>query len=97
MSAISRRPNSINLTIGRFRMPKILANCIYWPPSERVYTKIISLMQAYRSGEIPDPRPLSMLETEGNCLNSIWEPIWPGHSNIEIESQITTDITKMKK
>ena len=93
---ISQRPNSINLTIGRFRMSKILVNCVYWPPSERVYRKITSLMQAYHSGEIPDPRPLSMLETEGNCINSIWDPIWPGHSNIEIDGKITSDITKIQ-
>jgi hypothetical protein len=93
---ISKRPNSVNLTIGRFRLPKILVNFFYWPPSERVYKKVTNLMQAYRSGEIPDPRPLNLPEIEGTCLNSMWDPIWSGHSNIEIDRNITVDITKIQ-
>jgi hypothetical protein len=94
---ISKRSNSIdiNLTIGRFRLPKMVENCCYWPPSERVYKKITNLMQAYHLGKIPDPRPLSLTEIEGTCLNSMWEPVWEGHKDVQIDSNIICNINKI--
>jgi hypothetical protein len=53
-------------------------------------------MQEYRSSKIPDPRPLNLPDIEGTCLNSMWDPIWSGHSNIEIDGNITAEITKIQ-
>lgn len=94
LEEISHKPNSINLRIGRFRMPKILVNCIYWPPSGRVYATITDQMKEYYSGINQDSKPLNLQEIEGKYLNSIWEPIWQGHSSIEIDSKISSNIIR---
>lgn len=96
LAEISNQSNSINLTIGRFRLPKIIVGSCYWPPSERVYKKITDLMKTYSSGKITDPRPFNLPQIEGTCFNSIFDPVWPGHSDIEIDNNITAVVTIIK-
>jgi hypothetical protein len=64
--------------VGRLRLPRIRAGAMYWPPSERTTKKVAELMEAYKAGEIPDPRPLKFAEIEGMDLNAVFEPIWRG-------------------
>lgn len=67
------------ITVGRFRLPRIRCGALYWPPSERVAKKLVGLMRAVATGEIPDPRPIDIGEIEGTDMETIWEPIWPQH------------------
>jgi hypothetical protein len=64
--------------VGRLRLPRIRVGPMYWPPSERTTKKVGELMEAYKAGKIPDPRPLSFAEIEGMDLNTVFEPIWRG-------------------
>jgi hypothetical protein len=64
--------------VGRLRLPRIRAGAMYWPPSERTTKKVGELMEAYKAGKIPDPRPLKFAEIEGMDLNTVFEPIWRG-------------------
>jgi hypothetical protein len=70
------RDSGVNLSIGRFRLPRIRLGAIYWPPSERVAQEAISLMQAFTEGKIPDPRPFKFAEMEGSDMRELWAPIW---------------------
>lgn len=74
-----RRPETVSVTIGRIRLPRIRVGPTYWPPSERALQKVTELMRAFERGEIPDPRPINIAEIEGTDLQTIWEPIWPEH------------------
>ena len=64
--------------VGRLRLPRIRVGPMYWPPSERTTKKVAELMEAYKVGKIPDPRPLKFTEIEGMDLNAVFEPIWRG-------------------
>lgn len=64
--------------VGRLRLPRIRAGAMYWPPSERTRKKVGEIMEAYKAGKIPDPRPLKFAEIEGMDLNTVFEPIWHG-------------------
>jgi hypothetical protein len=68
-----RKPVAVKVTT-RVRLPRIKNGPIYWPPSERAVNKIIELMKAFESGQIPDPRPFDITEIEGTDLQTIWEP-----------------------
>jgi hypothetical protein len=64
--------------VGRLRLPRIRVGPMYWPPSERTTKKVGEIMEAYKAGKIPDPRPLKFAEIEGMDLNTVFEPIWRG-------------------
>jgi hypothetical protein len=64
--------------VGRLRLPRIRVGAMYWPPSERTTKKLGMLMEAYKAGEITDPRPLNFAEIEGMDLNTVFESIWRG-------------------
>lgn len=70
------RNSGVNLSIGRFRLPRIRFGAIYWPPSERVAQEAIRLMQAFTEGKIPDPRPFKFAEMEGSDMRELWAPVW---------------------
>lgn len=74
-----KRSETINLVIGKIKLPRISIGTMYWPPSERSAKIVIGLMQAFEAGKIPDPRPINITELEGNDLSAIWEPIWSEH------------------
>jgi hypothetical protein len=73
------RQGSINITVGRFRLPRMRLGAVYYPPSERVVRITINQMKAFEAGEIPDPRPFSFTELEGTDLSRVFEPIWGEH------------------
>jgi hypothetical protein len=75
----SYRPGSIQLTIGRIKLPRISNGPIYWPPSERVAKKLRERWHAFEAGEIPDLQSSDLQGIEGTDLQSVWEPIWKGH------------------
>ena len=70
------RNSGVNLSIGRFRLPRIRFGAIYWPPSERVAQEAIRLMQAFTEGKSSDPRPFKFAEVEGSDMRELWAPIW---------------------
>jgi hypothetical protein len=71
LQRFTRKNSSINLSIGRFRLPRIRLGAIYWPPSERVAQEAIKLMQAFTEGKIPDPRPFKFAEMEGSDMREL--------------------------
>lgn len=73
----------INITVGRFRLPRLRLEAMYYPPSERVARLTIGLMKAFDEGKIPDPRPFKFEEVEGTVLNTVFEPIWPEHPAVK--------------
>ncbi len=75
---IENRLESVKLTVGRIKFPRILSGISYWPPSERAAKIIIPQMSAFVAGKIPDPRPFNLADIEGTDLRTIWEPIWEG-------------------
>jgi hypothetical protein len=83
LAAFLEESGTFQVTIGRFRCPRINAGSCYWPPSERALTAIGELMQAYQKGEIPDPRPIDFAQIEGQDISKIWEPMWSGHPSVK--------------
>jgi len=64
------------LTLGRIRIPRIVWEGIYWPPSKESMKKITTLLEEYQKGNIPDPRPFKISEIEGDDLSQAWAPVW---------------------
>jgi hypothetical protein len=83
---IHQKENSINLSVGRFRLPRIRFGAIYWPPSERVAKELIERMRAFAEGKIPDPRPFDLNEVEGTDMSELWAPIWHNYPFIRKDS-----------
>src|SRR5258706_217181 len=79
LQEFSHRPGSIQLTIGRIKLPRIVNGPIYWPPSERVAKILEDRWRAFEAGEIPAPQLSDLQDIEGTDLQSIWEPIWKNH------------------
>lgn len=65
--AISNR--KVRLDLGRYKLPRILSNFVYWPPSASTLQKINNL----------DPKNphITHEEIEGRQINSAWEPVYP--------------------
>lgn len=74
---LSTRPGGIRVTLGRVRLPRIRSGPAYWPPSQRVASRIAELQQAFLAGRIAEP-DLSDQDLEGGALDTIFEPIWSG-------------------
>ena len=79
LSKYIHQAKGITISIGHFRIPRIIWNAMYWPPSESSFRKIVALMQAFADGKIPDPRPFNFGDIEGDDLSKAWEPIWSEH------------------
>jgi hypothetical protein len=79
LQEFAQRPGSIQLTVGRIKLPRISNGPIYWPPSERVARTLEKQWHAFEAGEIPDLQPSDLQGIEGTDLQTIWEPIWKGH------------------
>ncbi len=80
---LDERPGAVRMTVGRVRAPRLRIGHIYWPPSERIYEAMSDLAQRYESGEIPKPGPEDLESLEGDDLNALWEPVWPGHPMLQ--------------
>jgi hypothetical protein len=83
LNAFISRQGSVNITVGRFRLPRMLIGPAFYPPSERTARITIGLAKAFEAGKIPDPRPYSFEELEGTDLSTIFEPIWPEHPAVK--------------
>lgn len=70
---------AINIGIGRIRLPRIIQESLYWPPSKRALDLLSDRVRRFEAGEIPDPRPSGLAEIEGTDFATIFEPIWEGH------------------
>lgn len=70
-----RELSAITLTIGKVRLPRLRFGPMYWPPSLETAQKIISVMQDFFDGKIPDPRPLDFSVIEGDDLVRVFDPI----------------------
>jgi hypothetical protein len=79
LNAFILNRKGINVTVGRFRLPRMRWDAMYYPASERVARITIGRMKAFAAGKIPDPRPFSFEELEGTDLSTVFEPIWPEH------------------
>lgn len=74
---------SLRLTIGRFRIPRIILNNIFWTPSKSSFEKLVTLTRNFADGKAPDPKTITFLEIEGEDLSKAWEPIWDEHPAIK--------------
>jgi hypothetical protein len=72
----------VNLSLGRFRLPRILFGSFCWPFSERAFLRVRAIMQAFADGLIPDPRPLRLQDVEGTDLSAAFESPSPRHPAI---------------
>lgn len=75
-----KQGKGLSIAVGRFRIPRMRLGAIYWPPSEDSVEKVVSRMKAFENGEIPDPRPFTFSEIEGEDLAEAWKAVWQGHS-----------------
>lgn len=80
---LSNRKGAVGVTIGRFRIPRILRPPMFWPPSQRIIDRFEELASAYAAGKIGDPKQVDLSEIEGDDLAAAWEPIWPEHPFLE--------------
>lgn len=74
---LSTRPGGIRVTLACVRLPRIRSGPAYWPPSQRVASRIAELHQAFLAGRIAQP-DLSDQDLEGGALDTIFEQIWSG-------------------
>jgi Restriction endonuclease len=81
---IQSRPEAVRLTIGRMRVPRILVNYIYWPPSARVKRRMAHLEKFFLMGRLRMPHPEDLKGLEGNDLKTVWEPIAKDHPALEL-------------
>lgn len=72
------QPRVLHIVSDRIRLPRILTQLGYWPPSERSARKLVSLMMAFERGDIPDPRPIDYVQIEGPDLSGVWEEVIEG-------------------
>ncbi len=75
---MEKRPVALRLTVGRIKVPCIVAGPIIWPPSEREMRELQEIERGHQTGEIADPAPLLRSLYRGN-LRMVFEPIWPDH------------------
>jgi restriction endonuclease len=80
---LQERPEALRLAIGRFRLPRIRLNPLYWPPSERVSRILGAIVRAHQAGELPDFQWSDLAGIEGEDLHTIWEPLWAGHPMVQ--------------
>ncbi len=85
------RAKGINVSVGRFRVPRIRWGAIYWPPSDTAVQRIAALMQAFEQGKIPDPRPFKFADIEGTDMAEAWRPVWHERSQPKGYSTKNTD------
>lgn len=83
------RAHNVNVSIERFRLPRIDAGPCYWPPSERTAEKLRTLMTAFLQGAIPNPLPIDIRTLEGTDMRTMWEPIVRGWPSVERNSKRT--------
>jgi hypothetical protein len=80
---------TVNVSIGRLRLPRIHAGPCYWPPSEHTAEKLRILITAFLEGSIPDPRPIDIRMLEGTNMRTMWEPMVQGWPSVERNSKRT--------
>lgn len=79
LKSFIQNQKGVNITVGRFRLPRIRWDATYYPYSERVARITIGRIKAFEAGEIPDPYPFSFEELEGTDISTVFEPIWSEH------------------
>ena len=69
----------VRITVGRFRLPRILMNFMYWPPSAKTWQKLSELAASMSVEEFVKVS-LSLQEVEEAPLAAAWDPVldgWP--------------------
>jgi hypothetical protein len=78
----------INISIGRFPLPKIQYGPLYWPPSKKSIDHIWNLFkQTIESGSEFDISKMNLSDIEGSDLSAIWEPIWSEHPAVKSKNK----------
>lgn len=91
-SFLASRSESLVVSVGRYKLPRIRANFCYWPPSERV----LSLLAKRKAkNDLSGTENLSDLEfgiIEGTDLRTVWEPLVPNSQMVaEFLNRIVAD------
>lgn len=74
---------TFTVTVGRVRVPRIIVNHIYWPPSERVMQRVREFEIQYEAGEMGMPDPEFLKGIEDGDLSTLWESIAVGYPAAE--------------
>jgi len=69
----------VRITVGRFRLPRIFVNFMYWPPSAKTWQKMNELAASMPKEQFLK-LPLTVHNIEETPLAAAWDPIidgWP--------------------
>lgn len=77
------QPRMLHIFSNRIRLPRILTQLGFWPPSKHATLKLINLMSAFERGEIPDPRPVDYAQIEGSDLSAVWDEVIDGRPVVQ--------------
>jgi hypothetical protein len=69
----------LRLSIGRFRIPRVVFNNIFWPPSKSSVEKMAAFVKDFEAGKGTSLQTITFSEIEGDDLSKAWEPIWDEH------------------
>jgi CBS domain-containing protein len=63
------------VSISRFRLPRLLGQSGYWPPSQKAIAQIKKIVKEH-SGM---PTDVTAADIEGNLLDAVWDPVDPDY------------------
>jgi hypothetical protein len=67
------------LIVGRFRLPRIRCDAVYWPVSARVVEALAEALRDEGLDRSPEAMREAIQGLEGTDLSAVWEPIWDEH------------------
>jgi len=67
---------TVRLTLGRFRLPRIRYDAVYWPASARVVEALAEMLCDEGADRSPEALRVMIGAIEGTDLSAVWDPIW---------------------
>ncbi len=80
---LASKDAAVRITVGRFRLPRILMRFMYWPPDSKTWQKMKELAASMSEEELRR-LPLTVHTMEEAPLAAAWDPIiegWPVAEN----------------
>lgn len=72
---IEQQTEKVKLAVGRYQLPRIYYNSLYWLLSERA-TKELEVLELRCQQEQREVQNEELQQIEGSNLKTVWEPIW---------------------
>lgn len=73
---LSKSKSSLNISIGRIKLSRILINSVYWPPSLHTISQLSKFSEKLDKEGLIDPNDFTLEKIEGNDIRAIWQPIY---------------------